>query len=88
MTEAFKCCNFQVSLIFYGSFCLYFDVGFPRTLPQAEALYKSQPVDVVVDLNVPFNVIIERIEGRWTHAPSGRIYHNIFHPPKVQVTHM
>ncbi|KAJ8306343.1 hypothetical protein KUTeg_016888 [Tegillarca granosa] len=58
--------------------------GFPRTLPQAEALYKSQPVDVVVDLNVPFKVIIERIEGRWTHAPSGRIYHNIFHRPKIE----
>ncbi len=60
-------------------------VGFPRTVPQAEALYSRQPVDVVVDLDVPFDVIIERIAGRWTHAASGRIYHTEFDPPKVPV---
>ncbi|KAK6165008.1 hypothetical protein SNE40_023754 [Patella caerulea] len=58
--------------------------GFPRTLTQAKSLYEAEPVDVVVNLNVPFNVIIERIEKRWTHIPSGRIYHTEFDPPKFQ----
>ncbi|XP_050403128.1 GTP:AMP phosphotransferase AK3, mitochondrial [Patella vulgata] len=58
--------------------------GFPRTLTQAKSLYEEEPVDVVVNLNVPFNVIIERIEKRWTHIPSGRIYHTEFNPPKLQ----
>ncbi|XP_033737992.1 GTP:AMP phosphotransferase AK3, mitochondrial-like isoform X1 [Pecten maximus] len=57
--------------------------GFPRTVPQAKALYKDKPVDLVLNLNVPFEVIIDRIKGRWTHAPSGRIYHTEFNPPKV-----
>ena len=59
--------------------------GFPRTLPQAKALYEREPVDVVINLNVPFSVIINRIKGRWTHAASGRIYHTEFNPPKVEV---
>ena len=59
--------------------------GFPRTLPQAEALYTREKVDVVLNLDVPFPVIIDRIKGRWTHAPSGRIYHIEFNPPKVEV---
>ncbi|XP_060082470.1 GTP:AMP phosphotransferase AK3, mitochondrial-like [Ylistrum balloti] len=57
--------------------------GFPRTVPQAKALYREKPVDLVLNLNVPFEVIIDRIKGRWTHAPSGRIYHTEFNPPKV-----
>ncbi|OPL20315.1 gtp:amp mitochondrial-like phosphotransferase, partial [Mytilus galloprovincialis] len=58
--------------------------GFPRTVTQAGALLKKEPIDLVVNLNVPFEVIIDRIKGRWTHAPSGRIYHTEFNPPKVQ----
>lgn len=58
--------------------------GFPRTVPQADALLNKEPVDIVINLNVPFEVIIDRIKGRWTHAPSGRIYHTEFNPPKVQ----
>lgn len=58
--------------------------GFPRTLPQAEALFKQEPIDVVINLNVPFPVIIDRIKGRWTHAASGRIYHTEFNPPKKE----
>ncbi|XP_052256010.1 GTP:AMP phosphotransferase AK3, mitochondrial-like isoform X2 [Dreissena polymorpha] len=57
--------------------------GFPRTVPQAEALYNQEPVDVVMNLNIPDEIIINRIKGRWTHAPSGRIYHTEFNPPKV-----
>ncbi|WAR24255.1 KAD3-like protein [Mya arenaria] len=57
--------------------------GFPRTVPQAETLYQKEPVDVVMTLNIPDKIIINRIKGRWTHAPSGRIYHTEFNPPKV-----
>lgn len=67
------------------SFTLFFIPGFPRTVPQADALLNKEPVDIVINLNVPFEVIIDRIKGRWTHAPSGRIYHTEFNPPKVQV---
>ena len=59
--------------------------GFPRTVPQAIALFTKEPVDVVINLNVPFDVIIHRIEGRWTHPGSGRIYHTEFNPPQVKV---
>lgn len=57
--------------------------GFPRTVNQAQALYRKEPVETVINLNVPFEVIIDRIKGRWTHAPSGRIYHTEFNPPEV-----
>ncbi|KAK0069848.1 GTP:AMP phosphotransferase AK3, mitochondrial-like [Biomphalaria glabrata] len=56
--------------------------GFPRTVEQAKALIRSQPIDIVINLRVPFEVIIDRIKGRWTHLPSGRIYHTEFNPPK------
>ncbi|KAL4236269.1 GTP:AMP phosphotransferase ak3 [Mactra antiquata] len=58
--------------------------GFPRTVPQAEALYEKQPPDVVLNLVIPDYIIIDRIKGRWTHAPSGRIYHTEFNPPKQE----
>lgn len=57
--------------------------GFPRTLPQAEALQKETPVNVVIHLDVPFQTIIDRVKDRWVHAPSGRIYNTVFNPPKV-----
>lgn len=57
--------------------------GFPRTRPQAEALHKHEKLDLVLSLEVPDEVIIDRIKGRWTHLPSGRIYHTEFNPPKV-----
>ncbi|XP_065175045.1 GTP:AMP phosphotransferase AK3, mitochondrial-like [Sycon ciliatum] len=56
--------------------------GYPRTVHQAEALSKAQPVDVVVNLAVPFKTIRERIENRWVHQGSGRVYHTVFNPPK------
>ncbi|NLC36859.1 MAG: adenylate kinase [Alcaligenaceae bacterium] len=58
--------------------------GFPRTIPQADAL-KSAGVklDYVVELVVPEDNIIERISGRRTHPASGRSYHVKFNPPKV-----
>lgn len=57
--------------------------GFPRTVNQANALWSAQPVDVVLNLVVPFDVIIERVKGRWVHLPSGRVYNTDFNAPKV-----
>lgn len=57
--------------------------GFPRTVSQAEALWKVQPVDVVLNLVVPFEVIIDRVKNRFVHLPSGRVYNIGFNTPKV-----
>lgn len=58
--------------------------GFPRTLAQAEALEAhALQVDVVVELVLSDAVIVERLSGRWVHKPSGRTYHERFHPPKT-----
>ena len=58
--------------------------GFPRTIPQAEAM-KSAGVklDFVLEIDVPFDAIIERMSGRRAHVASGRTYHIKFNPPKV-----
>lgn len=58
--------------------------GFPRTVGQADALWKVQPVDVVLNLVVPFEVIIDRVKNRWVHLPSGRVYNIGFNMPKVE----
>ena len=58
--------------------------GFPRTIPQAEAMRESGvPIDYVLEIDVPDAPIVERMSGRRTHAPSGRTYHVKFNPPKV-----
>ncbi|KAJ3089881.1 hypothetical protein HK102_005267 [Quaeritorhiza haematococci] len=62
--------------------------GFPRTIQQAEALdahleKKGQKIDLVINLDVPEEVILGRIKDRWIHAPSGRTYNLSFNPPKV-----
>lgn len=62
--------------------------GFPRTVPQAEALHTKEPADVVINLNVPFDIIMQRLTGRWTHAASGRIYNTEFNPPKIPVSNL
>ena len=58
--------------------------GFPRTIPQAEAL-RSQGVDLdlVLEIDVPDEEIINRMSGRRVHTASGRTYHVVFNPPKV-----
>ncbi|WP_250472940.1 adenylate kinase [Caballeronia sp. GAFFF1] len=57
--------------------------GFPRTIPQAEAMKSAGVViDYVLEIDVPFNEIITRMSGRRVHAPSGRTYHITFNPPK------
>ncbi len=58
--------------------------GFPRTLPQADAMKAAGvKLDFVLEIDVPFDAIIERMSGRRSHAPSGRTYHVKFNPPKV-----
>ena len=59
--------------------------GFPRTIPQAEAM-KSAGVklDAVLEIDVPDSAIIERMSGRRVHVASGRTYHLRFNPPKVE----
>ncbi|CAN7938254.1 unnamed protein product [Ixodes hexagonus] len=57
--------------------------GFPRTVPQAEALSQTTQLSCVVNLAVPEDEITRRIAGRWIHAASGRTYHLDFSPPKV-----
>lgn len=58
--------------------------GFPRTVGQANALWNVQPVDVVLNLSVPFEVIVDRVKNRWVHLPSGRVYNIGFNTPKVE----
>jgi adenylate kinase len=59
--------------------------GFPRTIPQAEALKAAGvPIDAVVEIDVPDEEIIKRMSGRRVHLPSGRTYHVVFNPPKVE----
>jgi len=58
--------------------------GFPRTLPQADALKEAGiDLDFVVEIDVPEEDIIERMSGRRVHPASGRTYHVRFNPPKV-----
>ena len=58
--------------------------GFPRTLPQADAMKAANVnLDFVLEIDVPFDAIIERMSGRRSHAASGRTYHVKFNPPKV-----
>jgi len=59
--------------------------GFPRTIPQAEALEAAGvPIDAVVEIAVPDEELVKRITGRWSHPSSGRVYHVIYNPPKVE----
>ncbi len=57
--------------------------GFPRTIPQADAMKAAGvKLDYVLEIDVPFDAIIERMSGRRSHAASGRTYHVRFNPPK------
>ena len=58
--------------------------GFPRTIVQADALKAAGvKLDYVLEIDVPFEAIVERMSGRRSHPASGRIYHVKFNPPKV-----
>ncbi len=59
--------------------------GFPRTIPQADALKeRGVPVDAVVEIDVDDSEIVKRMSGRRAHLASGRTYHVIYNPPKVE----
>lgn len=59
--------------------------GFPRTIVQADAMKDAGvKIDYVLEIDVPFDAIIERMSGRRSHPASGRIYHVKFNPPKMQ----
>ncbi len=59
--------------------------GFPRTIPQAEAMKQAGvAIDFVLEIDVPFSEIIVRMSGRRVHSGSGRTYHTIFNPPKTE----
>ncbi|GHD69480.1 adenylate kinase [Jeongeupia chitinilytica] len=59
--------------------------GFPRTIPQAEAMREAGvDIDYVVEIAVPDEAIVERMAGRRVHPASGRSYHVKFNPPKVE----
>jgi adenylate kinase len=57
--------------------------GFPRTIPQAEAMRDAGvSIDVVLEIDVPDDEIVKRLSGRRVHLDSGRVYHVDFNPPK------
>ena len=59
--------------------------GFPRTIPQAEAMKEAGvAIDYVLEIDVPFDAIIERMSGRRVHVASGRTYHVKYNPPKAE----
>ncbi|XP_077518377.1 adenylate kinase-like [Amblyomma americanum] len=65
--------------------------GFPRTIVQAEKLdemleKRRTPLDSVIEFGIDDSLLIQRITGRLTHVPSGRSYHETFHPPKKHMT--
>ncbi|MBO1923342.1 adenylate kinase [Thiomicrorhabdus sp. 6S3-12] len=59
--------------------------GFPRTVPQADALAEAGvSIDAVIEIDVPDEVIVERMSGRRAHLASGRTYHVVYNPPKEE----
>ena len=59
--------------------------GFPRTIPQADALETAGiSIDHVIEIDVPDEEIVQRLSGRRQHPASGRIYHLVYNPPKVE----
>ena len=59
--------------------------GFPRTIPQAQAMLDGNVgIDVVLEIDVPDDEIVKRLSGRRVHLDSGRVYHVEYNPPKLQ----
>jgi adenylate kinase len=59
--------------------------GFPRTIPQADAMKENGiAIDYVIEFDVPDEVIVERMAGRRVHSGSGRVYHTVYNPPKEE----
>ena len=58
--------------------------GFPRTVAQAKAVVEAEiGIDEVLEIDVPDDVVVERLSGRRVHEPSGRTYHVMFNPPET-----
>lgn len=57
--------------------------GFPRTAVQAKALQNEHKIDSVISLDIPFDILTKRLEGRWIHPASGRVYNTQWNPPKI-----
>lgn len=70
--------------LFLALFKLLF-VGYPRTLAQCNVLHNVIPPNLVIEIDVPRDVIIDRMSKRWIHEASGRTYNLDFSPPKVPV---
>ena len=61
--------------------------GFPRTIPQAEAMLEAGvEIDRVIEMEVGDDEVVRRITGRRVHEPSGRVYHVLFNPPRIPDT--
>lgn len=61
--------------------------GFPRTIPQAQALLEAGvDIDRVIEMQVDDDEVVRRITGRRVHEPSGRVYHVLFNPPRIPDT--
>ena len=59
--------------------------GFPRTIPQADAMHEAGiEIDYVLEFDVPDSVIVERMAGRRVHPGSGRVYHVTYNPPQEE----
>ncbi len=59
--------------------------GFPRTVPQADAVAEAGvEIDAVIEIDVPDSEIVNRMSGRRAHLASGRTYHLVYNPPKVE----
>jgi adenylate kinase len=59
--------------------------GFPRTIPQADAMKENGvAIDFVLEFDVPDEEIVKRMSGRRVHSGSGRVYHIVYNPPKVE----
>jgi adenylate kinase len=58
--------------------------GFPRTIPQADAMKEAVQIDYVVEIAVDDEEIVKRMSGRRAHLASGRTYHILYNPPKVE----
>jgi len=57
--------------------------GFPRNAAQASQVDNLIPINFVVHINTPADVVIDRIANRWVHSPSGRVYNTTFNPPRI-----
>lgn len=67
---------------YYAVACLHLRISI-RSTSQAIALKEHMPIDMVINLDVPRGVIVDRLSDRWIHPASGRVYAYSYRPPKV-----